>query len=638
MPFLPLALVLGMASCSGERASEAPQDAPAGETSAQTATLTALADPASDHAATDHAPTDHAYVEGLYGKYCAACHEGAVREAPTRAALETYAPNALLAAMTTGIMREQARAVSSFDKERLANHLGAAALDQTRRAADVQRCDGALAFAGGRAWPRWGATPENTRHVDAATRISAETAPQLKLKWAFGYPGAARARSQPAVVEEAIFLGSQDGTVYALDRERGCVWWRFFAEAEVRVAPNIAFDEAGRAQTLYFADFEANVYAVDAVTGEEKWRRSVKDHPVGTITGSPSLHEDMLFVPMSSLEVVSAYMTDYPCCTFRGGVVALNADTGAIEWRFFTTPEPQRRGENAEGAPMWGPSGAPVWSPPTIDADRRLIYVGTGENYSSPATELSDAILALRMEDGALAWSFQATPDDAWNGACGSSRVNCPEEDGPDFDFGAPPVLATTPDGRDIILAGQKSGMVYALDPDADGKLLWRRRAGMGGFNGGVHWGMASDGETVFVGIADTPGHKDAIGPAQPGVHAYDVASGEAVWSVVEPETCDTGERKCQTAMSAAVTLAADVVLAGALNGALRAYNARNGAALWSFDAMREFETVNGVKARGGSIDSDGFVVFGDMAFVNAGYDKFGNIPGNALLAFEIEE
>lgn len=200
--------------------------------------------------------------------------------------------------------------------------------------------------------------------------------------------------------------------------------------------------------------------------------------------------------------------------------------------------------------------------------------------------------------------------------------------------FGAPPILARMANGRDMLLAGQKSGMVYGLDPDDGGRIVWQQRAGAGGFNGGIHWGMATNGSTLFVGIADTPGNKGAVGPRRPGLHAFHVATGTPLWSRIEPQTCPMRDFKCETALSAPVTLAGDTVFAGTHNGLLRRYSAKNGALLWSFDTRQGFATVNGVAGAGGSIDSAGPVVAAGHVVLNSGYDKFGEIPGNLLLVF----
>lgn len=600
---LLLAILVSLAACSGEAAANAQTPARA---------------------------------EQLYQTHCATCHGDAATGAPSRAALSAQPPHAIVAALETGLMREQGKALTAEEQRLLADHLGAKA-----QASAGAVCKGQLALTGPPSWNRWGNGVDNRRYQPAAAGgIAPAKVRALELKWAFAFPDAARARSQPAVAHEAIFTGSQSGRVFALDPATGCTWWTFDAASEVRSAPVLGLDARGRIDRLYFGDFEANVYAVDARTGRLVWKASVRDHPAGTITGSPTLHDGRLYVPMSSTEVVSAMSADYRCCTFRGGVTALSAADGKPLWRMYTVPEPQQSGANRKGVPASGPSGAPVWSSPTVDAKRGLLYVGTGENYSSPATEMSDAIIAMQLKTGKVRWVRQTVRGDAWNASCGriGNNANCPAEDGPDFDLGAPPILATLANGRDIILAGQKSGMLYGLDPDRGGAILWQQRAGMGGFNGGVHWGMATDGRTLYAGIADTPGHTRPTGPPRQGMHAFDAATGKPLWSKVEGPTCAAESHECRIALSAAPTLTDGIVFAGALNGLLRAYATDGGALLWSFDTRRGFETVNGVKGRGGSIDSAGPVLADGRLIVNSGYDKFGQIGGNVLLVFGLKE
>lgn len=579
--------------------------------------------------------------ELLYKKHCAACHDNSGTEAPGRAAIQMGGFETIIAALKTGVMKEQASMLTPIEIRILADHLASPRSEDALANAKSHQCTGKLNLSSPPLWNRWGNNVRNTRFQSPdAAGISKSEASNLKLKWAFGFPGAARARSQPAVTPEAIFTGSQSGLFYALDTQSGCVWWTFPAKAEVRSAPTIATDTKGIARTLYFGDFEANVYAVDAATGKQIWTRSIKDHPAGTITGSLTLHEGRLYVPMSSTEIINAYSSEYECCTFRGGVIALDAKTGEPVWRFHTVAKPEKAGQNSEGVDIYAPSGAPVWSSPTIDARRGLLYVGTGENYTSPANDKSDAIIALKLSTGDVHWVRQTIAGDAWNGACNKngSLPNCPVEDGPDFDFGAPPILTTLANGKDIILAGQKSGMLFGLDPDDEGKIIWQTRAGMGGFNGGVHWGMATDGQTLFVGIADTPGNKFAEGPARQGIHGFDPATGKALWSRIEPNICEDNEHKCRTALSSPPTISSGMIIAGALNGILRVYDSDDGKILWTTDTRREYETVNGIEALGGSIDSAGAVIAGGLLIINSGYDKFGQIPGNVMLVFEAEE
>ncbi len=562
------------------------------------------------------------------------CHEPAIGGAPTVESMSAMSRNRIRVSLESGVMEAQGEELSSEQIQQVSNFLASDLVADEVIDRDSWRCEGETPAPGLVAWGSWGLGAENHRFVaDDQHDIAPGDVSKLRLKWAFGFAGAVRARSQPVVTETLLYTGSQDGTVYALDRQRGCVWWTFEAEAEVRSSPTIVTKD-GHAKTLFIGDFEGNVYAIGAATGKLLWKQDVADHPDTTITGSITAHDGRLFVPMSSTEIISAYYKEYECCTFRGGVLALRESDGETLWRMYTTDVPTKRKRNSAGAQLWGPSGAPVWSTPTVDAKRGLVYVGTGENYSTPANDKSDAIIAIEMESGEVRWIQQTIEGDAWNGACGLTKVNCPEEDGPDFDFGAPPIVATL-DGKDYILAGQKSGMIFGIDPET-GEILWERRLGMGGFNGGVHWGMAVSGGKLIVPITDTPGNRFTTGDPQPGLNALDIKTGERLWSTLHPASC-TGKRDCYfNGLSAAVTVTSELAFAGDLNGVLGIYRLDSGERIWSYETRKDFETVNDVRARGGTIDSDGVVLTGNQFFVNSGYDKWGEFAGNVLLAFEV--
>jgi polyvinyl alcohol dehydrogenase (cytochrome) len=320
-------------------------------------------------------------------------------------------------------------------------------------------------------------------------------------------------------------------------------------------------------------------------------------------------------------------------------VAALRIKDGSQVWKTYTIREkPKQTGKN-----QWGPSGASIWGAPTIDAKRGLLYVTTGDNFSAPATNLSDAVVALELATGRIAWSRQTTPGDVWNSSC-SQKNDCP---GPDYDYGSSVLLEKDGNGRELLLAGQKSGVVYALDPDKKGEVVWQVRVAKGGINGGVQWGMASDGQRVYAASSDVvrmPGsNSDRFDPrprpldsAQGGgLTALRISSGEKVW-YTPPAGCND-RPGCSPAQSAAVTAIPGVVFSGSLDGHLRAYSAEEGKVLWDFDTVREYQTVNGVSGSGGSLNGPGPVVVGGMLFVNSGYGRAG-IAGNVLLAFAPEQ
>jgi polyvinyl alcohol dehydrogenase (cytochrome) len=414
----------------------------------------------------------------------------------------------------------------------------------------------------------------------------------------------------------------------------------------------ITVGPAGGNWSIYFGDSGANVYAVNAATGKLVWRTRVEDYPGSWVTGAPTLHDGRLYAPVASGEEVFGAAPDYQCCKFRGSVVALEAATGKRIWKAYTIPEePRAVRKNSVGTQMWGPSGAGVWSSPTIDVKRRAVYVATGDSYSDPAARTSDAFLAFDMASGKLLWSRQFTGNDAFNIACGGpTPANCPQAAGPDHDFSSSPILVTLANGKRALVAGQKSGVVHAVDPDQQGELLWQTRVGEGGMLGGVQWGSAVDGANVYVALSDfTMKPADKPGPdTRPGLlgnvsidakkggglFALRLADGKRVWSTPHPG-CQRPE--CSPAQSAAVTMIPGVIFSGGVDGHLRAYAAADGKIMWDVDTARDYQTVNGVAGSGGSIDGPGPVVVNGTLYVNSGYALFGGLPGNVLLAFSVD-
>jgi polyvinyl alcohol dehydrogenase (cytochrome) len=361
-----------------------------------------------------------------------------------------------------------------------------------------------------------------------------------------------------------------------------------------------------------------------------------------------------LYVPASSGEEVAGADPDYPCCRFRASVTALDAARGKTIWTAFTIPEeskPTRK--NKKGVQLYGPSGAGVSSSPAIDTSKRVIYVTKGDSYSDPPARTSDAFLVLNLDTGTILWSRQMTEGDAFTIACGKPALedSCPQARGPDFDFGSSPILVSLPKGRQALIAGQKSGVVHAVDPVQQGEVLWQTRLGHGSALGGIQWGSATDGTNVYAALSDigfrtvpagTPGSRPgflgsmALDPRSGGgLFALKIATGERVWAT--PDAGCGDHPGCSPAQSAAVTALAGVVFSGSVDGHLRAYSTSDGRIIWDDDTAREYQTVNGVAGTGGSIDGPGPVVAGGMLYVNSGYAIFGGAPGNVLLAFSID-
>ena len=450
----------------------------------------------------------------------------------------------------------------------------------------------------------------------------------LKVAWTFGFEGADQPRSLPAVTDQAVFIGSQEGAVFALDTNSGCGFWKFQTSASVRAAVTVAKVTQSNGDVIpvvFVANDDAKVYAIDATNGRKLWEKRVETHKHAVITGSPVYYAGNIFIPVSSKEVGIAVNPWGGCCTFRGSLVSLDAASGKENWKTYTVTKPAAFVErNVLGGKQYGPAGAAIWSAPTIDTKRRLIYVGTGQDYSLPLTALSNAILAIDIETGRLAWKQKLWPEDAWNVACplGIFGVNCPSVENHDFDFGAPPIVVADVDGKDWVLAGAKSGIVYALDPDNHGQLVWKRKLGKGGLLGGVHWGMAADTRNFYVPISDAvvPFSGDVSSYSnKPGLNRLDLKTGELIWSSSASEIC--GDKKtCKVNFSAAITGIPGAILAPGLNGILYAFSKEKGELVWKFDSTVEAQTVNGMMAHGGAMDAGGVVAANGMLFFNSGY------------------
>lgn len=588
----------------------------------------------------------------LYKEHCAQCHDGGADRAPDLQLLRAMTPQRILEALEFGSMVSMTHGRTAADRRAMAEYASGASFDDpfTIAPAPAAMCGPSAPFAMDASAPVWngfGQNLANTRfQASPSGGLAASDVPRLRLRWAFGLPGDVQSWAAMTLAGGRLFTGSIGGNVYALDAATGCVHWAFDAGAIVRTAVSIGPrpDAPGRFGA-YFGDARGNAFGLDAGTGELLWTVQVEDFPSARITGSPVLHRGRLYVPVSSSEEGVGSLPEYECCRFRGSIVALDAATGRQIWKSHTIaeePRPFRR--NAVGTQLWGPSGAPVWSSPAIDERRNVLYVTTGNNYSDPPTGTSDAFMAMDLDTGRILWTHQVTPDDAYVSACRlTDKTNCPLANGPDFDFAASPILATLPDGGRALVAGHKSGIVYAVDPDREGARLWETRVGEGGSMGGVQWGSAADQDQVYVALSDLgrvmlehTQFTDADPARGGGMFALRLADGRRIWHA-PPVPCD-GRPRCSPAQSGAVSAMPGVAFAGSLDGFVRAYETATGRMVWSFDTVREYETVNGVPARGGSLDGPGPIIGGGMVFVNSGYTVSGGIAGNAILAFAVDE
>ena len=569
----------------------------------------------------------------LFDEKCTSCHSETLGQGtPDATTLRQMTPEAVYEALNKGAAHAPARQLSDPDRRSIGEYLGGRNFMDSN-AAEASSMPNVCAtnppitsLSATPAWNGWGVDATNGRFQPAKSAgLAADQVPHLKLKWAFGFPGATAVHGQPAVAAGRVFVGLNNGYVYSLDAATGCVYWSFQARAGVRNAISIG-EVKGQGSSkfaVYFGDVRANVYGLDAATGRLLWKTKADDHGLAGITGAPALFEGRLYVPVASREELTGVSLHYPCCTFRGSVVALDAGTGKQLWKTYVIsdpPKPVRK--NSAGTQLWTPSGGAVWNTPTIDPKQHALYVGTGNSYTQPAQDRTDAVLALDLDTGKVRWVAQDTPKDAWlvcGGVFGKTE-NCPDDIGPDYDFGASPILRSLPNGHRILVAGQKSGIVWGHDPDRNGAVVWKTQLPEKLALGEITFGGAADDKYAYFGVSSA------------GVAAVDLATGEKKW--LAPIQA-AGPR---LGIGAALTVIPGVVFGGGYDGLLRAFLTSNGERVWQFNMLEEFKTVNGVTAKGGSMGQAGPVVAGGTLFVGSGY-IFGarGTPGNALLAFSVE-
>ncbi len=577
-------------------------------------------------------PDFHADGSYLFQTHCASCHQpfNAVR-APWLTTLRLMPRSSILTIIESGKMQMQAADLPHQQRVALANYLGVA--NTTKNAGHGNPCRSIVSSTSQTPqWNGWGVDLSNSRFQPTeAAGLSKSEVPRLRLKWAFGYAGATGAGGQPTVVGNRIFVAGGDGQIQSLDAQTGCVIWRYVPPAMARASITISPD----GKIAYVGDIQARVHALDASSGKLLWSTDLEKHPFALITAAPRLYEGRLYVGVSSAEELAGANPKYPCCTFRGSINALDAKSGAILWRTYTIPaEAVAADKNAIGTQMFGPSGAAIWGSPAIDPDYHLLYVGTGDNYSSPASDTSDAVLAINLNDGKIVWTRQLTADDRFNVGClGNDKSSCPANAGGDFDIGAATILRTLENGKRVLIVSQKSGIVYGLDPDDKGKTLWSTRIGKGGVLGGIEFGAAADTANVYAPVSDWSADPKTGG----GLFALDIKTGKVTWSAHADVPGCADLPGCSASQQAPATVIPGAVFSGSLDGHMRAYDSSDGHILWDFDTAQTYITVNGVVARGGSINYAGPVIVGGVVYIASGYSTNAGMPGNVLLAFSVD-
>ena len=577
----------------------------------------------------------------LYEQFCSSCHDHPKDRIPAREVIAKRSPDEVMQVLTNGLMRTQAAGLNMNDRVAVATFVtGKVPTGNLGAVPERNLCtaQGTPATNGDAGWNGWGRDLDNSRY-QPKPGLAAADVPHLKVKWAFGYR-ATYIYGQPTFVGGRIYVTSSNGRVYSLDAKTGCTYWTFDASNAVRTAVSVVEiqSEAGAKPAVVFGDDSAVVYALDAADGKAIWRRKLDEHPDARITGAPVFYQQQLYVPVSSLEELSAPSPTYECCKFRGSVAALAIQDGKVLWQTYIVaqkPKAYRKSEN--GTQLYGPAGGSVWSAPTLDPKRNVLYVGTGNSYTDVPTARTDSILALDLSTGAVRWVNQLRTKDNYIVACDSpdtaGKGNCPQTLGPDVDFGMSPILRTLLNGRQVLLTGEKSGRVYGLDP-VKGRQLWAAQVGVGSSLGGIEWGGAADSSQMYVAVSDAAASSGKPG----GLIALRIADGKQVWRADPPAPiCSWGTRNCSAAQSQAVTVMPGVVFSGSEDGHLRAYASADGHVMWDFDTAQSFTTVNGVAAAGGSLDNGGATVADGMVYVNSGYGRITGQPGNVLLAFGVD-
>lgn len=574
--------------------------------------------------------------EVLFATNCAICHALPILDS-LRRQNRGRAPGFVVDALSVGNMRRMGKPLDEASRRAVAEYFTGVRFGTPEAARDFTvspRCapEHARFDWRDRAYPAWGQTAQNVRSLPDGDGIARDDVAKLAVAWVVAFPESSQLRSQPTAAGGALFVGSHNGSVYALDQATGCTRWQFKAATEVRTAVTLDFASESGVRAV-FGDRAANVYALDAETGALRWQVSVDAHPNAAISGSITAHEGRLFVPLSSNDDINSMDPAYPCCDHSGAVVALDAATGERLWRTATIEEPARTtGRTSIGTEIRGPSGASVWNTPTIDAKRGHLVVGTGNNHSRPATARSDSVLALEVATGRVVWTYQAQAGDAWNAACSfGNRSSCPDPEGPDTDFGGTTMLATTGTGE-LVFAGQKAGILHALDP-ATGKRVWQRRIVEGGPQGGVRYGLSSRDGVVYVPAMAQHDENGADRASLPGLHALRARDGAVVWRTSAEALC--GDRAACVGIVGAPPIATkDVLFAAGVDGMVYALDRADGRVLWRFDTAREFTTLAGRTTRGGGIQGAGGSLFANgRLFVASGYGQALR-PGNALIAF----
>ncbi len=598
------------------------------------ATPAPIPPPSTDGSLRANAPFFLSPAEPVFRQKCAGCHtekggiQGGNGVIPSRGSLASMAPASVVAALSPGgAMASIASFMTARDRVTMAEYITNKKLEKPgvpEVLTNICKTNPALAADAGGTWNGWSSKSDNARfQTAAAAGITAADVPKLKLKWAFGIPGGGAVRSQPTVSHGRVFVGGDTGRIYAIDAKSGCTYWSFKMDAPGRLAPIVApvTGRKGVTHAVYLVDGNGGVYGVDAHDGKQLWAMHIGEG--AKVSPAASIYKNKLFVSLNGSETISGDDPNYECCKTRGGLAAVDVNTGKLLWRVSTIPEPlEKQGVNSYGKTMWGPSGASVWNPPTVDGKRNTVYVGTGNNFGLIANGTSDAIIAYSMTDGKMLWVHQEFKGDSFMARCPFKAApggNCPAIRGPDADFGGGPVILHTVSGKDTLLAAGKGGVAIALDPDQKGKVLWRHQL----------WEKTpppSRGLVLFGGAADANRVYYPLQRIGGGLAALNIKDGSLAWTAdVKADSRGQGS---------APSMIPGAVFTGGWDGILRAVDT-SGKVIWTYNTHRDYDAVNGVPTNGGSMGSAGPAIVDGMMYVGSGYvGASDGFAGNVILAF----
>lgn len=588
----------------------------------------------------------------LYESRCAQCHDNPIGRIPPRASLRYRPAEGVYETLVSGAMSPMADGLSDSQIKSLVVLLTGR---EPRKITDPNsnRCaasESPPVLVGEGDWASINGDIQGRRFRKVAA-FSAESVNRLQLKWAYAYPGGA---AGPATVAGKTLFLAGTGYVLALSADSGCVKWAYPTTGRlVRAVTVAALDTTGKqvgdlpASIALFGDDSGTVIALDAATGAELWHTNVENHVLTRITAAPTVYDGVVYIPISSMEDPLTHDRAYFCCSARGGVAAVSLRTGELLWKqqHITAPlekldqapqdqalhdgdalGPEHGGEQFQQ----GPAGASTYTPLTIDAKRGVVYASTAEEYGFTGAAGPYSVLAYDLKTGNRVWqqSFMPSPEER-SRICSTRETDCRNF----FSMGTSVLMQPLTKDKDILVVGQKSGVVSGLDPDQGGRVLWSTQVSDGGDLGGMMYSLASDSKKIYVPVADVD---SPTGRYTGSLVALDPASGDITWRTPAPKpACNWNSEHCIGGQVAAVTVVSDMVFAGFWDGYVRIYASDDGRLLREIDTAIEYPAVNGV-ATGGQVSGYPVTVGKDALYINSGASSVLK-PGNALLVYTLD-